>query len=325
MRAKKAGELVSFESDNFSASGLVTHAFCTRNGGVSKSPFDSLNLSYRAGDKSDAVNGNYKIVGEKFGINHQHILTLNQSHGDGILIIDEPPENLGKFAIKIKNMGKDALITNKPLIPIAILTADCQPIMFLDKKNRAIGIAHAGWRGTVLRIGQKVFGEMSRLYGTSPDDLLVALGPSIGKCCYEVGEEVVEALKNQFLNWKDFAAQKPFMSQQDTKDNRNIPLSPSFNKDIIPLSPPLLKGDLGGFSERRKSKWNFSLDDLNLFQMAELGIPLKNISGTNLCTSCNNDLFFSYRREKGITGRLLSFVMLNEIKTKDQDPTQTNL
>ena len=101
--------------------------------------------------------------------------------------------------------------------------------------------------------------------------------------------------------------------------------SSSYDKDIIPLSPPLLKGDLGGFSERRKSKWNFSLDDLNLFQMAELGIPLKNISGTNLCTSCNNDLFFSYRREKGITGRLLSFVMLNEIKTKDQDPTQTNL
>jgi len=283
MRAKKAGELVYFESDNFSASGLLTHAFCTRNGGVSKSPFDSLNLSYRAGDKSDAVNENYKIVGEKFGINHQHILTLNQSHGDGILIIDEPPENLEEFAIKIKNMGKDALITNKPLIPIAILTADCQPIMFLDRKNRAIGIAHAGWRGTVLRIGQKVFGEMSRLYGTSPDDLLVALGPSIGKCCYEVGEEVISKLQEEFPNWKDFVTQK----------NR----------------PPLEKGGSGGFSE--ENKWNFSLDDLNLFQMAELGIPLKNISGTSLCTSCNNDLFFSYRKENGVTGRLLSFIMLN--------------
>ena len=268
MRAKKAGKLVYFESDKFSASGLVTHAFCTRKGGISKSPYDSLNFNYRVGDKNKTVYENYKILEEKFGINHHHILTLNQSHGDGILIIDESPENLEEFAIKTKNMEKDALITNKLLIPIAILTADCQPIMFLDRKNRAIGIAHAGWKGTVSRIGQKVFREMSRFYGTSPDDCLVAFGPSIGKCCYEVGEEVIEILKKEFSNWKDFVI------------------------------------------NRKNDKWNFSLDDLNLFQMTEIGIPRKNISRTNLCTSCNNDFFFSYRKEKGVTGRCLSIIML---------------
>src|SRR3989338_1697647 len=311
MNLKQKDTLIYFKSESLSRAGLGTHAFCSRKGGLSSQPFNSLNLSYNVGDRNDIVSENYKIVGEKLGINHEHFITVNKYHGDGILIIDEFPENLKEFAIKTKNLGNDALITNKPLIPIGILTADCQPIMFLDRKNRAIGIAHAGWRGTVLRIGQKVFGEMKKLYGTNPNDCLIAFGPSIRQCCYEVGEEVIESLKKEFSNWENFVTQKTFMPQHDTKDNGNTPSSPPFSKGIIPLSPPLLKGDLGGFSERRKSKWNFSLDDLNLFQMTEIGIPLKNISKINLCTSCNNYLFFSYRREKGVTGRCLSFIMLN--------------
>jgi len=268
MEIKEKGNLIYLESEVFFETGLVTHAFCGRKGGISKSPFDSLNLSYRVGDKEDKVLKNYKIIGEKFEINHNHIVTVNQSHGDEILIIDTLPERIEELSFKAKNLKKDALITNKPLIPLGVLTADCLPIMFLDRKNQVIALAHAGWRGTVLRIGQKVFSEMKRLYGTSPHDCLVSFGASIKECCYEVGEEVIRCLKENFPNWMDFVT---------------------------------LKG---------KGKWNFAMVDLNLFQMTEIGIPPENISRTNLCTSCHQDLFFSYRAENGITGRCLSFIML---------------
>lgn len=267
MKVIKNGKLVYFECKKLSENYSVIHAFCSRKGGLSSPPFDSLNLSYRVGDRDKVVSENYKIVGKNFGINHEHFITVNQPHGDGILVIDSQPESIKNLSDEAKKLKKDALITDKPFVPIGILTADCASIIFFDKKRKVIAIAHAGWRGTILRIGQKVFAEMKRLYGTIEENCLVSISPSIKKCCYEVGEEVLENLKINFPEWTDFVVKKG-------------------------------------------NKWNFSIDELNIFQMIEIGIPLRNISKSNLCTSCNRDLFFSYRAESGITGRSLSFIML---------------
>ena len=269
MKIIKKGRAVYLECEKLSESGDVIHAFLSRKGGFSNPPFNSLNLSYRVGDNDEIVLKNYRTVGKNFGINYEHFITVNQSHGDKILVIDNQTEKIKDFFDKAKKLKKDALITDKLFLPIGILTADCASIILFDKKKKVIAIAHAGWRGTVLRIGQKVFAEMKRHYGTAPENCLVSIGPSIKKCCYEVGEEVVESLRSNFSVWKDFVMKKG-------------------------------------------NKWNFSIDELNVFQMMEIGIPPRNISKSNLCTSCSKDLFFSYRAEKGITGRSLSFIMLME-------------
>ncbi len=269
MEIIKKGRTVYLECEKFSESGDVIHAFLSRKGGISNPPFNSLNLSYRVGDNDETVLENYRTVGKNFGINYEHFIRVNQAHGDKILVIDNHPEKIKDFSDKAEKLMRDALITDIPFLPIGILTADCASIILFDKKEKVIAIAHAGWRGTVLRIGQKVFAEMKRHYGTSPENCLVSIGPSIKKCCYEVGEEVVESLRTKFPVWKNFV---------------------------------MKKGD----------KWSFSIDELNVFQMMEIGIPPGNISKSNLCTSCNRDLFFSYRAEKGITGRCLSFIMLKE-------------
>jgi hypothetical protein len=165
---------------------LVRHALSTRLGGVSRGFHQSLNISFKVSDDSLRVDQNRRLLSQSLEMDLNQAIGLIQIHSDKVLKLEK--ENL---PLRGGPLGEaDAIITNLPGVPIYILVADCLPILFYDQTHKAIGLAHAGWRGTVAQIGVKTLLAMSEAYGTTPSEVKVVLGPAIGPCCYEVGTDV---------------------------------------------------------------------------------------------------------------------------------------
>ena len=177
---------------------LVTHAVSTRIDGLSKPPFDSLNLALHVGDEPENVIANRKKFVQSLGFKLSDIVTPNQVHGEKIFRVDENYRGCGckNYADSIPET--DALITNVPKLPLMLCFADCVPIFFVDVENRAIGLAHGGWRGTFKKIAAKTLLKMGDEFGTRPENCLIGIAPSIGACCYEVGGEVLDKCKIAF-------------------------------------------------------------------------------------------------------------------------------
>ncbi len=164
---------------------FINHAFSTRLGGVSTGEFDSMNLAFNRGDNPDNVTENYKRLCKSAGFDYKSLVASSQDHNTFVRSVTVEDKGVGIYKPRdIKSV--DALITNEKGITLVTYYADCTPLFFVDTKNRAIGLAHAGWRGTVGRIGEKVVKKMSELYGTKPSDIVAAIGPAISVCCYEV-------------------------------------------------------------------------------------------------------------------------------------------
>lgn len=164
---------------------FINHAFSTRLGGVSTGEFDSMNLAFNRGDNPDNVTENYKRLCKSAGFDYKNLVASSQDHNTFVRSVTVEDKGVGIYKPRdIKSV--DALITNEKGITLVTYYADCTPLFFVDTKNRAIGLAHAGWRGTVGRIGEKVVKKMSELYGTKPSDIVAAIGPAISVCCYEV-------------------------------------------------------------------------------------------------------------------------------------------
>ena len=171
---------------------LFFHAISTRQGGVSKAPYDELNLALHVGDDSDDVLTNRRKFIRTLGYTVNDIVTANQVHGVNVAVVNENQRGL--------NIPEtDALITNTPDLPLMLFFADCVPVLFADEENLAVGIAHAGWKGTVKHIAQKTFQAMQENFGTKPENCFIGIAPSIGKCCYEVGKEVLSSCYNKFV------------------------------------------------------------------------------------------------------------------------------
>ena len=173
-----------FEIPEFVKFGWIRHAFLTRRGGVSLPPYDSLNLSDKNGDRKELVFRNENLIAKAFGFDPGRLILLDQMQQDQILLLKEPVIALPS------PLEYDALITNSPSTPLAILTADCLPIFVADQKRKVIAAIHAGRHGTALHITAKVLKKMKEEFGCSSSNLLIALGPCIGVCCYEIGEKV---------------------------------------------------------------------------------------------------------------------------------------
>lgn len=168
------------------ATRIVTAGVSLRHGGVSRSPYASLNLAEHVGDDPNAVAANRAILFQKTGLTHLHY--CRQVHGtDVINVVDQalPTE-------------ADALITTQRDVALAIFTADCVPIFIVDVKTPAIGIAHAGWRGTFARIAVNTLARMETLFGTVAANCHIHLGPSIQKCCYTVSAELLTQFTDHF-------------------------------------------------------------------------------------------------------------------------------
>lgn len=177
---------------------LVTHAVSTRLGGVSKPPFDSLNLALHVGDEPADVLANRRKFIRSLGFGLADIVTPNQVHGDKIFRADENYRGCGCANYADSIPETDALITNTPKLPLMLCFADCVPIFFVDVETCAVGLAHGGWKGTLKKIAAKTFRKMNSEFGTQPEDCLIGIAPSIGACCYEVGDAVVDKCKAAF-------------------------------------------------------------------------------------------------------------------------------
>jgi polyphenol oxidase len=187
----------------------------------------------------------------------------------------------------------DGLITNVPGVLLAVKTADCLPVIVVDPVKLAVGVFHAGWRGTLQRIVEKGVGEMRKHYGSDPTDLVAAIGPGIGKCCYEVGDEVMDLFDSQFA-----------FSRELFED--------VFDSHALHLKYPLLfmNQRAPGHGEPA-ARPHLDLMKANRIQLLKAGVPEKHISVLDYCTSCRTDLFFSHRKEQ-VTGRMMATVGIRE-------------
>jgi len=267
------------------------HGFSTRVGGFSQTYGRSdLNLGFTKDDSHTAVEQNRATFLKKLGAvtagrsaksksAFWPLITLRQVHSDIIRRVDSIPE---------EPLHGDGMITETPGLLLAIQTADCLPVIVVDTKRHAVGVFHAGWRGTVKRIVEKGVGEMVRCFGSRPRDMKAAIGPGIQGCCYEVGEEVRTKFESQF----DYAASL----FREIKDSDPV-------REKYPLL--FLTARAPGHSDLPK-KIFLDLVEANRQQLIAVGVPKKSIETSPLCTNCHPELLFSYRAEKGKTGRMMA-------------------
>ncbi|MBI2455954.1 MAG: peptidoglycan editing factor PgeF [candidate division NC10 bacterium] len=186
----------------------MVHAFSTRQGGVSRAPFATLNLGTSVGDDPQAVEENRRRFFGTFGIEPSQVVRVKQVHGDGVLVVDETLVARRGFPRLLldERYEYDALITNLPDLALVVSTADCLPLLIHDPVRGAVAAVHAGWRSTAKRIAARALRAMAAAYGTNPGDCRVAIGPGIRGCCYEVDAAVTEAMRAALPAWEEHAA-----------------------------------------------------------------------------------------------------------------------
>ena len=271
-------------SDKLAKLPWLVHAFSTRHGGVSRAYGGSaLNLGFTKHDSRAAVERNRELFLKTLGVTNGRknwpLITVRQIHSDLIHRVESASERF---------FAGDGLITNTSGLLLAIQTADCLPVIVVDPKNRAVGVFHAGWRGTVKRIVEKGIGEMRRYFGSDPRNLIAAIGPGVQGCCYQVGEEVRQKFETQFA----YAARL----FREVKESDPI-------RDKYPML--FLTARAPGHSELPTNLF-LDLVEANRRQLMDAGVLAKNIEASSPCTACHTDLLFSHRAEKGVTGRMMA-------------------
>ena len=176
----------------------VVHGFSGRLGGVSQKPWDSLNMGLHVGDDKEAVWQNREKFLAMLELKAERLCTPEQVHGTHVQLVTESEAGRGAHAYADAIPQTDALITNVPNLPLLLCFADCTPLIFYDEEHRAIGVAHAGWKGTAAGIAIKTVAAMQATFGTDPQKLLAGIGPAIGPCCYTVGEEVADEFRSKW-------------------------------------------------------------------------------------------------------------------------------
>ncbi len=177
--------------------GIVSHGFSTRIGGVSQGKYSTMNFTFTRGDNPEHVMENYRRMARALGVDETRMVLSWQTHTTNVRKVTE--EDAGKGIVKERDYGQvDGLITDVPGITLVTFYADCVPLYFVDPVHKAIGLSHSGWRGTVRRMGQVTLSAMKEHYGTQPEDVLCCIGPSICQDCFEVGEEVILEFQKEF-------------------------------------------------------------------------------------------------------------------------------
>lgn len=196
-KVTQRGKVHYLESEALKACGFLTHAFLTRWSGASEGRFSSLNFSIFEGDEEEHVARNWEILAETFRIPPSWFFMIRQVHGDGVFVADGPTDkNLSLLPVQC-----DAVLTASKRVAIGIKTADCVPILLADQAKRIIGAVHAGWRGTSLNIAAKTIEVMKERFASRSEDILAAIGPAVGPCCYQVDEKVFSSSKGDG-NWE---------------------------------------------------------------------------------------------------------------------------
>lgn len=237
--------------------------FSTRLGGVSEKEFAAMNLGFGRGDEDRRVAENYKLFCKAAGFDPESLVTGNQDHHTNVLRVDSQNRGLGIWTPKLEE-SVDGLCTDDPAVTLVIYCADCVPLYFIDESHRAIGLAHAGWRGTAAGMAKVMVERMAREFGSRPEELRTAIGPSICRDCFEVDEPVAA----EFLK---------------------LPHSEAFVTGPEENSP----GEI---------KYHVDLWECNRQFLLEAGIKEEHIAVGGVCTMCESDLLFSHRKTRGRRG-----------------------
>jgi hypothetical protein len=198
----------------------------------------------------------------------------------------------------------DALLTDQPGILLSVRGADCLLVVLADPRQRVVAAVHAGWRGALDRVIEKVVGEMRRSFSSRPEQLLVALGPSIRACCYEVGEEVVDAFHGRFQR-ADLFFQR-VLGAPKAGSNADLSLKPAAFQRGKDHAPAFLDAQPPG--HRTSTTTHLDLVAVARAQLQEAGVNARHISVAEFCTACRSDLFYSHRGEGPRTGRVMAVI-----------------
>ena len=248
---------------------FIKHAFSTRYGGVSTGIYSSMNLNHDRGDDPAAVKENYCLVARALDTDCSRMVLSDQTHTSNVRVVTE--EDAGKGITCVQDYHDvDGMVTNIPGLMLVTSHADCVPLFFADPVHRAIGMTHSGWKGTWKRIGKVTVEKMHAEYGSDPKDIIAVIGPSICRDCYEVGEELFTAFREEF-------------SEEQCQ---------TF---FIPGKP---------------GKYQLDLWEANRLILEDAGLLPGNITISGLCTSCHSDLLWSHRKTKGQRGGLCAFLEL---------------
>ena len=250
---------------------IVHHGFSTRLGGVSQGCYASMNLSFTRGDDEAAVRENYHRIAKSIGVKCENMVLSQQTHTTNVRVVTE--KDKGKGIVKpLDYTDVDGMVTNIHGICLVTFYADCVPLYFVDPVQKAIGLSHSGWRGTVGKIGKETIRKMEEQYGSDPKDILAAVGPSICKDCYEVSEDVILEFQKNFKEryWKDL------------------------------------------FYGKENGKYQLDLWKANEIIFKESGILPEHIAVTNVCTHCNSEILYSHRTSGDRRGNLAAFLALKE-------------
>jgi hypothetical protein len=287
---RRTGGVQLLTADSLAALPWLVHGFSTRHGGASL--LDGarvLNLGFTEWDARRRVTQNRLLFQRALGGARMPLLTLWQIHSDVAHLFATAPRMPHRMPQRMLNNDAprgDAAITQQAGLLLGIQTADCVPILLVDCARRVVAAVHAGWRGTLARVVDKALGRMRLEFGTQPQEVIAAIGPAIGRCCYEVGPEVAQAFAGQFARaeeWIDGAlAEEPNPLQW-------------LNRMPPGHQPP-------------PARVRLDLPAANRWQLASAGVLPRNISVSSLCTACRTDLLFSYRREGPGTGRMMAAI-----------------
>jgi YfiH family protein len=263
----------------FSKLPWLVHGFSTRMGGCSSLDGERrLNLGFMEWDTPDNVHANRRRLQEALGAKRFTLAPLQQIHSSLLRPFTKPPAQPCKG---------DASCTRNTGLLLAVQTADCVPILLVDPQKRAVAAIHAGWKGTLARITEKAVGRMHYEYGSKPSNLLAAIGPSVGPCCYEVAADFVSKFTAQFADAADYFDEP--CSGEEPNPLQWLNMMP-------PGHQPAPKGV------------HLDLRQANRRQLLAAGLSSRSIFVSDLCTACRTDLFFSYRKEGALSGRLMSVV-----------------
>ena len=229
-------------------------------------------LSFVTGGDGAAVFATRRAWAGRIGIDAAAVVAARQVHGAAVAAVGAADRGRGARAIADAIPASDALITDAPGVPLLVCVADCAPILLHDPVRRAIGLVHAGWRGTVADVAGAAIRSMGERYGTDPADVVAGIGPAIGACCYVVGRDVVDA-------WAALGI-----------DDGEV---------VRPLT-------------ERPDQWRFDLPRANRLLLERAGVPAAPIEDAATCTACHVDEYFSHRAEQGRAGRFGALIMLYE-------------
>lgn len=254
----------------------LSAGFTTRRGGVSEAPFAQLNCGLHVHDDTNRVIANRRLVAEQTGIPFAAWVYGEQVHGRSVAVVTSADRGRGTLSREDALADTDAFVTDERGLCLAAMYADCVPLYFVDPVRKAIGLAHAGWKGTMLRIAEATVQAMADTYGSLPGDLFAAVGPSIGFCCYEVDDAVMEKM---------------------------MPLIESFD-----AAAPSSGDESAAYAATGPGKYRLNLQECNRQIMIKAGILPQRIELSKWCTGCNADVFFSHRKENGRTGRMIAWI-----------------